>query len=215
MKGQLSPVPQDNPTDKHILLKTKRQPPHAPQAPSPVPTKSPSASKPAHDESCASALPMTAPSQNPMLIADFTRKHRVGPHHPAALHDELLARRHAQRAPRACSLEAKLTSSFLPADRAPNDASSSDSSSVPTSAPPSTSHDDFLARRHAQRAPRACALETKLTSSLDDCECVVHTPNDDTCSDSSSSAPSTPSTSSPASHLRSKNQGWESEWGSA
>ncbi|KAJ1468097.1 hypothetical protein T484DRAFT_2292722, partial [Baffinella frigidus] len=41
--------------DKHVLLKTKRQPPHAPQAPSPVLTKSPSASKPAHDESLATS----------------------------------------------------------------------------------------------------------------------------------------------------------------
>ncbi|KAJ1484382.1 hypothetical protein T484DRAFT_1948022, partial [Baffinella frigidus] len=67
----------------------------------------------------------------------------------------------------------------------PNDASSSGSSSVPTSA----SHDVFLARRHAQRAPRACSLEAKLTSSFlsadrasdrqvdDDCECVLRAPD--------------------------------------
>ncbi|KAJ1483571.1 hypothetical protein T484DRAFT_1747012 [Baffinella frigidus] len=178
--------------------------------------QSPSASKPAHDESFACALPMTAPSHNPMLIsADFMRavqevsaEYRFGLHHPPAWHDELLASRHAQRAPRVSSLEAKLTSSFLPADCAPKDDTSSDSSFVLTTAPPSMSHDELLARRHAQRAPSVSSLEAKLTSSFlldDDCEYDVNTPKDDYSSDSSSSSPSPPS-ASPASHLRSTAQ---------
>jgi len=85
-------------------------------------------------------------------------------------HDEFLARR--RRAPRASSLEAKLTSSFLPADHAPNDASSIDLSSMPTSVPLSASHDEFLARCHTERAPCVSSFETKLTSSLDDYDCV-------------------------------------------
>jgi hypothetical protein len=102
-------------------------------------------------------------------------------HHPLASHDELLAQRHIQRAPRVCSLEAKLTSSLddcVCVAHTPKDASSRDPSSSPTSAPPSASHDEFLAQRHIQRAPRVCSLEAKLTSSLDDCVCVAHTLND-------------------------------------
>jgi hypothetical protein len=41
---------------------------------------------------------------------------------------------------------------------------------------PPASHDEFLARRHFERAPRVVSLETKLTSSFG---CAVHTPNDD------------------------------------
>jgi hypothetical protein len=112
---------------------------------------------------------------------------------PSASHDELLARRHAQRAPRGSSLETKLTSSFLPADRAPNDASSSDSSSVPTSAPTTASHDEFLARRHAERAPRACSIETKPSSSFLP---VDRAQNDASSSDSSSVPTSAPPSAS-------------------
>jgi hypothetical protein len=136
---------------------------------------------------------MSAPSQTP--TADVMCQHRIGAQHPSASHDELLARRHAQRAPRVSSLEAKIISSFFPAvDSAPNDASASGSSSGPTSAPPSASHEEFLARRHAQRAPRVSSLETKLTSSLDDCERVVHT--DASSSDSSSGPTSAPARAS-------------------
>jgi len=44
---------------------------------------------------------------------------------------------------------------------------------------PPASHDEFLARRHFERAPRVISLETKPTSSFEFCECDVHTPNDD------------------------------------
>jgi hypothetical protein len=122
---------------------------------------------------------MDAPSHNSMLdSADFMS------------HDEFLACRHAQRAPRTSSLEAKPTSSFFPVDHVSHDAFPRDSS-VPTSAPPSASHDEFLARRHAERAPRVCSREEKLTSSLDDCFSVPTSP---------------PPRVSPASHLRSTNQ---------
>jgi hypothetical protein len=40
-------------------------------------------------------------------------------------------------------------------------------SSPPT--PPAASHDEFLARRHAERVPRVSSREEKLTSSLDHC----------------------------------------------
>ena len=109
-------------------------------------------------------------------------------HHPPASHDELLAQRHTQRAVRL--LEAKLTSSLddcVCVAHTPNDASSRDPSSSPTSAPPSASHDEFLAQRHIQRAPRVCSLEAKLTSSLDDYVCVGHTLNDASSRHSSSS----------------------------
>ncbi|KAJ1476525.1 hypothetical protein T484DRAFT_1907815 [Baffinella frigidus] len=60
-----------------------------------------------------------------LFSADFMRAVQVasaelhsGPHPLPASHDELLARRHAQRALRVSSLEAKLTSSFLPEDEA-------------------------------------------------------------------------------------------------
>ena len=140
------------------------------------------------------ALPMTATSHTSMInSADSMCTHR-----PAS-HDELLARRHAQRAPRVSSPEAKLTSSFLPADRAPNDPSSDSSSSSPA-APPSASHDEVLARRHAQRAPRVSPIEGKPASSLIDCKRVVHPLNDDTSSESSSAPTSAPSSASPASH---------------
>jgi hypothetical protein len=141
---------------------------------------------------------MAATSHNSMLIsADSMCTHR-----PAS-HDEFLARCHAQRKPRVSSPEAKLTSSFLPADSAPHDAPSSESSSSSPSAPQSAnfaSHDEFLARRHAQRAPRVSSLEIKLTSSLFDCECVVHPPNDDTSSESSSAPTSAPPSANLASH---------------
>ncbi|KAJ1479915.1 hypothetical protein T484DRAFT_1748907 [Baffinella frigidus] len=67
---------------------------------------------------------------SPVLVsADFIRavmravevisaEHRFRPQHSPASHGEFLARRHAQHAPRVSSPEAKLTSSFLPADRA-------------------------------------------------------------------------------------------------
>ncbi|KAJ1471523.1 hypothetical protein T484DRAFT_1753227, partial [Baffinella frigidus] len=48
----------------------------------------------------------------------ISAEHPFRPQHPPASHDEFLARRHAQRAPRVSSPDAKLTSSFLPADRA-------------------------------------------------------------------------------------------------
>jgi len=44
---------------------------------------------------------------------------------------------------------------------------------------PPASHDEFLARRHFERAARVISLETKPTSSFEVCECGVHTPNDD------------------------------------
>ena len=44
---------------------------------------------------------------------------------------------------------------------------------------PPASHDEFLARRHFERPPRVISLETKLTSSFEVCESVVHTPIDD------------------------------------
>ena len=44
---------------------------------------------------------------------------------------------------------------------------------------PPASHDEFLARRHFERAPRVVSLETKLTSSFEVWGCDVHTPNDD------------------------------------
>ena len=40
--------------------------------------------------------------------------------------------------------------------------------SSPTTTP-AASHDEFLARRHAERVPRVSSLEGKLTSSLDHC----------------------------------------------
>jgi hypothetical protein len=43
---------------------------------------------------------------------------------------------------------------------------------------PAASHEEFLARCHSERATRVSSLEKKLTSSLDDGECVLHTPND-------------------------------------
>jgi hypothetical protein len=129
--------------------------------------------------------------------ADCTtaRQHRFGPLPPAS-HDEYLARRHAERAPRASPPEAKLTSSFdQPADCVSdhqdgndlvptlNDASSRDaSSSVPISAPPSASHDEYLARRHTERAPRVNSPEAKLTSSFDQpADCVSDHQVDATC----------------------------------
>jgi hypothetical protein len=138
---------------------------------------------------------MTVTSHNSMLIsADAMCTYR-----PAS-HDELLARRHAQRKPRASSSETKLTSSFLPADCAPNDAPSSSSSpSAPQSAS-FASHDEFLARSHAQRAPRVSSLEMKPTSSFFDCECVVHPPSNDTSSEPSSAPTSAPPSANLASH---------------
>jgi hypothetical protein len=44
---------------------------------------------------------------------------------------------------------------------------------------PPASHDEFLARRHFERAPRVISLKTKLTSSFEVWECDVHTMNDD------------------------------------
>jgi hypothetical protein len=101
---------------------------------------------------------MTPTSHNPMLVfADFMRavqlvcaEHHFGAQHPPVSHDEFLAGRQAERTPSVGSLEAKLTSSFLPADRAsdrqvdddcygdvynPNDDNSSDSSCSSPSAP--------------------------------------------------------------------------------
>ncbi|KAJ1473062.1 hypothetical protein T484DRAFT_1752352 [Baffinella frigidus] len=58
-----------------------------------------------------------SPAQSPELVsANFMRavevisaEYRLRPQHPAASHDEFLARRLVQRAPRVNSLEAKLT----------------------------------------------------------------------------------------------------------
>ena len=71
-------------------------------------------------------------ARNPMLVSA-----NCAPHHPVESRGAFLARRHAERAPRVfCSLEAKPTSSFLPAEcvvRTPNDdASIFASSSSPT-----------------------------------------------------------------------------------
>ena len=44
---------------------------------------------------------------------------------------------------------------------------------------PPASHDEFLARRHFERAPRVSLLETKPISSFEVCECAVQTSNDD------------------------------------
>ncbi|KAJ1483572.1 hypothetical protein T484DRAFT_1799751 [Baffinella frigidus] len=103
--------------------------------------------------------------------------------HPPASHDEFLARRHTDRAPRARSIEMKLTSSFLPAEHNSDPVTTTPHTSMLISADfagackhrlrpqdPPASHDDFLARRHAQHFPRVSSLETisetKLTSSF-------------------------------------------------
>ena len=46
----------------------------------------------------------------------------------------------------------------------PNDDTSSVASSCPPAAPPSTSHDEILARLHAERAPRASSAFSPLPS---------------------------------------------------
>ena len=101
-------------------------------------------------------------ARNPMLVSA-----NCAPHPPAESHDEFLARRHAERSPRVCSLEAKLTSSFLQVDQDCDTSSDAASSSSSRTSPSAESHDEFLARRHAQRAPRVCAIQAKLTSSFD------------------------------------------------
>ena len=104
-------------------------------------------------------------AHNPMLVSA-----NCAPHPPAESHDAFLARRHAERPPRLRSLEAQLTSSFLPAEcvvRTPNDDASIFASTSSPTAPPAASHDEFLARRHAQRPPRVCSIQAKLTSSFD------------------------------------------------
>ena len=144
-------------------------------------------------------------ARNPMLASA-----NCAPHPPAGSHDEFLARRHAERAPRVCSREAKLTSSFLPAEcvvRTPNE----DASIFASSSSPTASHDEFLARRHAQRVPRVCFTHAKLTSSLDlpadrdsdhqvEVVCTL-VQNEDTAGESSCVPTSAPARASAASQL--------------
>jgi hypothetical protein len=118
------------------------------------------------------------------------------PHPPAASHDEFLARRHSERPLRICPLEAKLTSSFLQVDEDCGTSSCAASSSSSRTAPPAESHDEFLARRQAERAPRVRSLEAKLTSSFLPAECVVRTLNDDASIFAASSSPTAPPTAS-------------------
>jgi hypothetical protein len=137
-----------------------------------------------------------------LISADFIEdfKLRCVAQHPPASHDEFIARRHAERAPRVSSFETKLTSSLDDYEcdssfvHIPNDDSSSVASTSSSTTPPTAPHDEYLARRHAQRAPRVSSLEAKLTSSFlvsdlqvdDNCECVIPTPHDDTSSVASS-----------------------------
>jgi hypothetical protein len=111
-----------------------------------------------------------------MPVSDFMMAVQVAQHPPAS-HDELLARRHAQRAPRVSSLDEKPTSSFLPANgHTPHDASPILSFMMAVQVVcadyrivaqhPPASHDEFLARRHAQRAPRVSSLDEKPTSAF-------------------------------------------------
>jgi len=141
-----------------------------------------------------------------MAFQQFSADQRFTPQHPPASHDEFLARRHVERAPRDSSLTTKLTSSFdLPADR---DSVQQFSCELRFMAQhPPTSHDEFLARRHFERAPRVSWLETKLTSPFDlpedrDSADAVLCPRDDTMSGPSSGAPPTPPSASPASDMR-------------
>jgi len=106
-----------------------------------------------------------------LVFADFMRavqvvcaEHHFGAQHPPVSHDELLARRHAERTPSVGSLEAKLTSSFLPAEPASD--------------------------RPVDK----------------DCDGDVRTPNDDNSSDSSSSSPSPPQSERPMAHQRSASE---------
>ncbi|KAJ1495112.1 hypothetical protein T484DRAFT_1876434 [Baffinella frigidus] len=107
-----------------------------------------------------------APPYTPvrMLVAtDFlgavkavAAEQRFWPQPPTAWHDELLARRHAERRPRVISLTTRLMSSLdFPAERDSN------------RRPPPASLDELLARRHAERPPHARSLAAKLMSSLD------------------------------------------------
>jgi hypothetical protein len=130
------------------------------------------------------------------ISADFIQEFelRCEAQHPPASHDEFLARCHAERVPRISSLETKLTSSLDDCECVSSSVhtSNDDSSSVASSSSPATSspvsHDEFLARRHARRAPRVFSLEAKLTSSFlsadraslevdVDCESDVNTPS--------------------------------------
>jgi hypothetical protein len=131
--------------------------------------------------------------------ADCTtaRQHRFEPPPPAS-HDEFLAHRHAERTHRVSPPEAKLTSSFdqladCVSDHqigddswflvsTPNDDSSRyPSASEPISSPPSASHDEYLARRHTERAPRVSSPEAKLTSSFLPADSVADHQVDATC----------------------------------
>jgi hypothetical protein len=102
------------------LKRTEQKPgPHtllAAHAPSPLHAESPSASERADDVSFA---PMTAaPHNNADGKLDASSYHLFIAQHPLASHDEFLACRHAERAPRVSSLTPKLMSSFdLPASR--------------------------------------------------------------------------------------------------